>query len=78
MQINKQRSSTRCPPRPSTPPPRLLPALVEYDGSDSDSALADEDIALLQTRRGVDDYMYARSEWWRNSDEYYALAFPWF
>lgn len=75
--LSEQRSPHWSQPRPPTPPPRLL-ALVDDGGNDSDGTLADEDIALLPTSHGADDYFYARNEWWRSSDEYYALAFPWF
>lgn len=64
----------------------MPPSTVEEDSSGSDAddeeddgSLASEDASLLRKHRGAEDHlMHERSEWQRSSDEYYALAFPWY
>lgn len=73
--------------RPPTSRPRAAAALTaddndddnDEDGSEGEEGdMAGEYVSLLRERRQVEEFIHSRKEpWWRASDEYYALAFPW-
>lgn len=79
--------SSRLQARAPTPGP--APALVVDDDDDDGEEetesenesggrmLTDANVSLLRTRRDADDCLYARDQWWRAEQDYYALAFPW-